>query len=65
MYLSGKLLLTLASTFILDSESRSTHDHILLPRGPGNRATHSMYLCTQPMCVLPTYIRVCVIILFI
>jgi hypothetical protein len=37
--LSGKLLLALASTVILGSESRWTHDHILLSHDSGSRAT--------------------------
>jgi hypothetical protein len=37
-----KLLLTLASTVILGSESRGTHDHILRSHDSGCRATHSL-----------------------
>jgi hypothetical protein len=33
---SGKFLLVLASTIILVSESRGTHDHILLSHDSGN-----------------------------
>jgi hypothetical protein len=35
---SGKLLVTLASTFIPGSESCGTHDRILLPHDPCVRA---------------------------
>jgi hypothetical protein len=36
---SGKFLLVLASTMFPASESRGTHDHILLSRDSGNHAT--------------------------
>jgi hypothetical protein len=37
---SSKLLLVLASTVILGSESRGTQDHILLSHDSGSRPTH-------------------------
>jgi hypothetical protein len=37
----GKLLLVLASTVILGSQSGGTHDHILLSHDSGSRATFS------------------------
>jgi hypothetical protein len=36
---SGKFLLGLASTAILGSESRTTHNHISLSHGSGSRGT--------------------------
>jgi hypothetical protein len=39
---SGKLLLALASTVILGSESRGAHDHISLSHDFGSRATLAM-----------------------
>jgi hypothetical protein len=38
---SGKLLMALASTVILRSGSRGSHDHILLPHYSGSRAATS------------------------
>jgi hypothetical protein len=38
---SGKLLLVLASTVILGSESRGTEDRILLSHDSGSHATHT------------------------
>jgi hypothetical protein len=37
--LTAKLLLALATTVIFGSESRGTHDHILLSNVSGSRAT--------------------------
>jgi hypothetical protein len=38
--LSGKLMLALASTVVLGSESRGTHGHILLSRDFRSSPTH-------------------------
>jgi hypothetical protein len=46
-----KSLLVLASTIILGSDSRRTHDHILLSLDSGSRATLPVYffrLCIPP-----------------
>jgi hypothetical protein len=40
-WLTAKLLLALASTVLLGSESRGTNDHILLSHVSGSRATFS------------------------
>jgi hypothetical protein len=42
---SGKSQLVLASTVIVGSESRRTHDHIFVPKDSESRAT------SQPVCV--------------
>jgi hypothetical protein len=41
------LLLALASTVILGSESRGTHDHILQSHVSGSRATFSSFFCSK------------------
>jgi hypothetical protein len=46
---SAKLLMVLASRVIIGSESRGTHDHILLSHDSRRRAT----ICAVCLCVPP------------
>jgi hypothetical protein len=49
-WLAGKLLLGLASTVIIGSESHGAHDHILQANESGNLQNCSGYKCSSVFC---------------